>query len=102
MPKARIKLYSTDLEKLNSVISQIVDIVKKVGVNFAGPISLPTKTLKIPVRKSPDGEGTETWERWEMRIHKRMLDLAADERALHLVLRVPIPQDVNIEIQVIE
>jgi ribosomal protein S10 len=31
-----------------------------------------------------------------------MIDLAADERALHLVMRVPIPQDVNIEIQIIE
>jgi ribosomal protein S10 len=31
-----------------------------------------------------------------------MIDIAADERALHQVMRVSIPQDVNIEIQVIE
>jgi len=37
-----------------------------------------------------------------MRIHKRLIDIAADERALHLVMRVPIPQDVNIEIRVID
>ncbi len=102
MPKARIKLYSTELNKVNSVCSQILDIAKKTGIEFRGPIALPTKTLKISTRKSSDGEGTETYERWEMRIHKRMIDLAADERALHLVMRVPIPQDVNIEIQVIE
>ncbi len=102
MPKARIKLYSTDINKLNSIANQITDIAKNVGVNYSGPINLPTKILRIPVRKAPDGEGTETWERYEMRIHKRMIDLAADERALHLVMRVPIPKDVNIEIQVIE
>ncbi len=102
MPKARIKLYSTELKKLNSVCSQILDIAKQTGVSFAGPINLPTKVMRIAVRKSPDGEGTETYERWEMRIHKKMIDLAADERALHLVMRVPIPQDVNIEIQVID
>jgi small subunit ribosomal protein S10 len=102
MPKARIKLYSTDLNKLNNVISQITDIAAKVKVKYAGPINLPTKMLKIATRKSPDGEGKETYERWEMRIHKRMIDIAADERALHLVMRVPIPQDVNIEIQVLE
>jgi small subunit ribosomal protein S10 len=102
MPKARIKLYSTDLDKLNSVVSQIIDIAAKVKVKAAGPVNLPTKKLRVATRRSPDGEGTETYERWEMRIHKRMVDIAADERALHLVMRVPIPQDVNIEIQVIE
>ncbi|MBT3583112.1 30S ribosomal protein S10 [Candidatus Woesearchaeota archaeon] len=102
MPKARIKLYSTDLDKLNKVSSQIIDIAEKVKVKTAGPINLPTKFLKVATRRSPDGEGSETYERWEMRIHKRMIDIAADERALHQVMRVSIPQDVNIEIQVIE
>lgn len=102
MPKARIKLYSTNINQLNSVIQQITDIAKRVGVAFSGPIHLPTKKLVISTRKSPDGEGSETYDRWEMRIHKRLLDIAADERALHLVMRVPIPSDVNIEIQVIE
>lgn len=102
MPKARIKLYGTDLKRVNSICSQIIEIAKKVKVAFSGPINLPTKILKIPVRRAPDGEGTETWERHEMRIHKRLIDLVADERALHLVMRVQIPSDVNIEIQVID
>ncbi len=102
MPKARIKLYGTELKKLNSVSSQIIDIAKKTKVDFSGPINLPTKFLRIPIRRSPDGEGSGTWERHEMRIHKRMIDLVADERALHLVMRVNIPSDVNIEIQVID
>jgi len=102
MPKARIKLYSTKIEQLNSVIQQITDIAKRVGVAYSGPIHLPTKKLVISTRKAPSGEGSETYDRWEMRIHKRLLDIAADERALHLVMRVPIPADVNIEIQIIE
>ncbi len=102
MAKARIKLYSTDIKKLNDIVSQFVDIAKKTGIDFRGPINLPTKKLVVSTRKAPSGEGSETYDRWEMRIHKRLIDLAADERALHLVMRVPIPQDVNIEIQVIE
>jgi len=102
MPKARIKLYSTELAKVNTVCNHIIDIAKKTGVKYSGPINLPTKKLKVATRKSPDGEGTETYERWEMRIHKRLIDLATDERTLHLIMRVPIPQDVNIEIQLIE
>ena len=102
MPTARIKLYGTDLNKLNEVIDQIKDIATKTKTKFAGPIMIPTKTLKVPVRKSPQGEGKASWENYEMRIHKRMIDLAADERALHLVLRVPIPSDINLEIQLLE
>lgn len=102
MPTARIKLYGTDLNKLNEVIDQIKDIAAKTKTKFSGPIMIPTKTLKVPVRKSPQGEGKASWENYEMRIHKRMIDLAADERALHLVLRVPIPSDINLEIQLLE
>ena len=102
MPTARIKLYGTDLSQLNEVINQIKDIATKTKTKFAGPIMIPTKTLKVPVRKSPQGEGKASWENYEMRIHKRMIDLAADERALHLVLRVPIPSDINLEIQLLE
>jgi ribosomal protein S10 len=32
-----------------------------------GPVRLPTKVLKITTRKSPCGEGTNTWDRFEMR-----------------------------------
>jgi small subunit ribosomal protein S10 len=102
MSTARIKLYGTDLNKLNEVIAQIKDIATKTKTKFAGPIMIPTKTLKVPVRKSPQGEGKASWENYEMRIHKRMIDLSADERALHLILRVPIPTDINLEIQLIE
>lgn len=30
------------------------------------PLSLPTKTLKITTRKSPCGEGTNTWDRYQV------------------------------------
>ncbi len=57
-----------------------------------------TKRLQVPCRKSPDGEGSETWDRWEMRIHKRLIDLDADERALRQLMRIQVPDGVNIEI----
>jgi small subunit ribosomal protein S10 len=37
-----------------------------------------------------------------MRIHKRLIDLGVDERALRLVMRVPIPEKVNIEIELLD
>ena len=65
-------------------------------------VPLPTKKLRVTTRKSPDGEGTETWERYEMRIHKRLIDLGIDERALRLVMRVNIPDGLNIEIEMVD
>lgn len=102
MQKARIKLASIDINKLNEVCQYIKNIAEKTGVPMKGPIPLPTKKLKVTTRKSPDGEGTATWEHYEMRIHKRLIDLQVDERALHLVMRVQIPESLNIEIEMIE
>jgi len=102
MQKARIKLASIDINKINDVCKYIKDIAEKTGVEMRGPIPLPTKKLKVTTRKSPDGEGKSSWERYEMRIHKRLIDLAVDERALRLVMRVPIPEDLNIEIEMID
>ncbi|MBW2992919.1 30S ribosomal protein S10 [Candidatus Woesearchaeota archaeon] len=102
MQKARIKLASTDINKINQVCSSINDIADKTGVDIRGPIPLPTKKLKLTTRKTPCGEGKASWEKYEMRIHKRMIDLGIDERALRLVMRVPIPEGLNIEIEMLE
>ena len=102
MPKARIKLASVDIDKVNQTCDAIKDIAEKTGVEMRGPIPLPTKKMKITTRKSPCGNGTATWERYEMRVHKRLIDLGMDARALRLVMRVPIPEGLNIEIEMIE
>ncbi len=102
MQKARIKIASTEIAKINEVCNYIKDISEKTGVEMRGPIPLPTKKLRVTTRKSPDGEGKASWERYEMRIHKRLIDLGIDERALRLVMRVPIPEGLNIEIEMID
>ena len=97
-PRARISLSGTDPKKVDTVCRQIRDISQKTGVGIAGPIPLPTKRLKVPVRKGPDGGGSSTIDHWEMRIHKRLIDIDADERALRQVMRIQVPDGVNIEI----
>jgi small subunit ribosomal protein S10 len=96
--KARVSLTGTDPRKVDAVCRQIREITQKTGVDMAGPIPLPTKRLRVPVRKGPDGGGTSTIDHWEMRIHKRLIDLDADERALRQVMRIQVPDGVSIEI----
>ena len=99
--RARIKLASIEIDKINTICSDIKEIAQKTGVDMRGPIPLPTKKLKVTTRKSPDGEGKASWERYEMRVHKRLIDVSADERTLRLVMRVPIPEGLNIEIEMV-
>ena len=100
--KARIKLASAEIDKLNEVVNSIVDIATKTKTEIKGPIPLPTKRLKLTTRKAPCGRGKASFDRFEMRVHKRLIDLGVDERALRLVMRVPLPKGVNIEINLIE
>ncbi|MEM2932764.1 MAG: 30S ribosomal protein S10 [Candidatus Pacearchaeota archaeon] len=99
---ARIKLMSINIDELNQVVEAILDSAKKQGVIVRGPIPLPTQRLKITTRKSPCGNGTETYDKFEMRIHKRVIDIPADEKLLHNIIRLPIPREVNIEIKMKE
>ena len=102
MQKARIKLVSTDIEKINQVTTSVRDIADRTGVEMRGPIPLPSKKLKVTTRKCPCGDGKASWDRYEMRVHKRLIDLATDERALRLVMRVPLPKGLNIEIEMVD
>jgi len=102
MPKSRVKLTSIDISKLNELCSSIKDIASSLGTTVRGPIPLPTKRIKITTRKSPCGDGKATFDHFEMRIHKRVIDLPMEEKLLRQVMRLSIPRDVNMEIEMID
>jgi small subunit ribosomal protein S10 len=95
---ARIKLTSTNLEQLERVSRDIKDIAEKTGVKIKGPQPLPTKRLKITTRKAPTGEGTHTFDHWQMRIHRRIVDIEPDDRTMKQITKLEIPEDVKIEL----
>lgn len=99
MPKIRIKLNSVDIEMLNSICQSIKEMAKKSGVVISGPVPLPTKKLKITTRKSPCGDGTATFDNYEMRIHKRIIDFPTNEKILRQIMKMQIPKSVNIKIE---
>ncbi|MDG6900633.1 MAG: 30S ribosomal protein S10 [Nitrososphaerota archaeon] len=98
MPQyARIKLTSTNLPELEKVAKDIRDIAEKTGVKVKGPQPLPTKRLKITTRKAPTGEGSHTFDHWQLRIHKRILDVQPDDRTMRAITKLRIPDDVKVE-----
>ncbi|NQZ85858.1 MAG: 30S ribosomal protein S10 [Nanoarchaeales archaeon] len=101
MSKARIKLMCDDIKKVNNFVTEVKKITEKLGVSMVGPIPLPTKKLKVTTRKSPDGEGKASFERYQMRIHKRVLDVEINDRVIRMITKVHIPSGLNIEIKLI-
>ena len=99
--KARIRLSGTNPQGLDSICGEITQIADKTGVKLRGPIPLPTKRLNVTTRKSPCGQGTNTWDKWEMRIHKRLIDVDPNERFLKRLMRIRTPEDVFIEIELL-
>ena len=98
--RARIKLTSTDTEKLENVCDEIKDIAKRIGVRLVGPIPLPTKKLVVPTRLTPCGDGSDTWDRYEMRVHKRLIEIDARDRVMRSIMRIRVPNEVYIEMEI--
>ena len=99
MSKVRIKLASIDIDALNPVIQSIKDITVRSGVVMRGPIPIPTRRMKVTTRKSPCGNGTATFDRFEMRVHRRIIDIPAEDRILHPIMKLQIPRSVQIKIE---
>ena len=78
----RLTLTSTRCAKMESYCADFKGKAAENKLKFKGPVRMPTKKLRITTRKAPCGEGTNTWDRFEMRIHKRIMDVKATYKQL--------------------
>ncbi len=102
MTSAIIKLVSTKPQDIDAIAAQIKEIAKASNIKSRGPIPLPTHRIVQAVRKSPCGSGSHTFEKWELRVHKRLVIIEGDESALRQVMRLKVPDTVQIEIGLAE
>merc|ERR1712107_390305 len=97
--KIRITLTSRNLKALEKVCSELINAARKQKLErlrVRGPARLPTKTLVITTRKSPCGEGTNTWDRYEMRIHNRLIDLVCPTSIVKQITAVSLEPGVDV------
>ncbi len=59
--------FNVHLLLLPAVCADLIKGAKDKQLKVKGPVRMPTKTLRITTRKSPCGEGTNTWDSFEMR-----------------------------------
>ena len=69
-------------------------------LRVAGPVRMPTKILRVTTRKSPCGEGTNTWDRFQMRIHKRLIDLHSPSEIVKQITSISIEPGVEVEVTI--
>lgn len=75
---------------------------KKEDIRVKGPVRMPTKALKITTRKSPCGEGTNTWDKFELRLHKRLLDLYASTNEVKRITSITMEPGVEAEVTIMD
>ena len=98
--RIRITLTSRNVKNLEKVSADLVKGAKDKQLKVKGPVRLPTKVLRITTRKSPCGEGTNTWDRFEMRIHKRLIDLHSPADVVKQITSISIEPGVEVEVTV--
>ena len=92
-----VRLYGSYLMPF-SVCSELKKRAVSKGVKVSGPVRMPTKVLRITTRKSPCGEGTNTWDRFEMRVHKRVMDIHSPSDIVEQITKISIEPGVEIEV----
>ncbi|KAJ1458660.1 putative 40S ribosomal protein S20 [Pelagophyceae sp. CCMP2097] len=98
--RIRITLTSRNVKNLETVCANLKRGAQEKKLKVSGPVRLPTKVLRITTRKSPCGEGTNSWDRFEMRIHKRIIDLHSPSEIVKQITSIPIEAGVEVEVTI--
>ncbi|KAJ1948896.1 putative 40S ribosomal protein RPS20 [Linderina pennispora] len=98
--RIRITLSSRNVKNLEKVCSDLVLRAKDKQLKVKGPVRMPTKRLAITTRKTPNGEGSKTWDRFEMKIHKRLIDLDSPSEIVKQITSIAIEPGVEVEVTI--
>ena len=97
--RIRIRLKAYDHRLLDQSAQEILQTAKRTGAKVSGPIPLPTKISKYTVLRSPHVD-KKSREQFEMRIHKRLLDiLEPTPKTIDALMRLDLPAGVDVEIK---
>ncbi|XP_058809516.1 small ribosomal subunit protein uS10-like [Phymastichus coffea] len=98
--RIRITLASCNVRSLEKVCAELLGRAKRQKLKVKGPVRIPTKILRITTRKTPCGEGSKTFDRFQMRIHKRILDLNSPSEIVKQITSINIEPGVEVEVTI--
>ena len=98
--KIHIRLKAYDHEVIDQSTKKIVETVLRTQATVRGPIPLPTEKHRFTVIRSPHKD-KDSREHFEMRIHKRLLDiLDPNPKTVDSLQRIELPAGVDIAIKI--
>ena len=100
LPKLRIRIRAYEHKILDASLKQIMDTAMRYDVEVQGPIPLPTEIKKYTVNRSTF-IFKNAREQFEMRIHKRIIDiLNPNQEVIESLRDLNLPSGVDITIKI--
>lgn len=97
--KIRIRVSAYEHKILDASVKQIVDTARRYDGAVEGPIPLPTEIKKYTVNRSSFVHKNAR-EQFEMRIHKRLIDIAnPSAKIIEQLTNITLPSGVNIDVK---
>lgn len=99
--KLRIKVRAYEHKVLDASVKQILDTALRYDAKVAGPIPLPTEIKKYTVNSSTFIY-KDAREQFEMRIHKRVIDiLDPSPKVIEALTNLSLPSGVTIDVKMV-
>lgn len=99
--KIRIRVSAYESKILDASIKQIMDTAARYDAVIQGPVPLPTEIKKYTVNRGAFVHKNAR-EQFEMRVHKRLLDLVNPSAPLiESVTNLTLPSGVNIDVKML-
>ncbi|MBP1583954.1 MAG: 30S ribosomal protein S10 [Victivallales bacterium] len=96
----RIRLQAFEHTILDQSTNEIVSTVRHTGASVVGPIPLPTRVERFTVNRSPHVD-KKSMEQFEIRTHKRMLDIVnPTSKTIDELKKLIMPAGVDIVIKI--
>lgn len=97
--KIRIKIKAFDHRVIDESTRTIIETAQRSGVKIFGPIPLPTEKKKYTVNRSTFVH-KDARDQFEMRIHKRMIDIIEPSQAtIEALTNLNLPAGVDVEVK---
>jgi len=97
--KVRIRVSAYESKILDASVKQIVDTALRYDAKIEGPIPLPTEMKKYTVNRGAFVHKNAR-EQFEMRIHKRLIDILNPAgKLIESLTNLTLPSGVNIDVK---
>jgi small subunit ribosomal protein S20e len=99
--RIRLTVTSSKLPNLQRACASLKTKLERERIAIRGPVPMPRRRLRVTTRRAPCGNGTETYDHFELRVFKRVIDFTGPISSVKQITSIAIEPDVHIEVSLI-